>query len=53
MTKNIFKNLKFSIDNYRNILYNIKKWIVIVSVQARPVYTKIKINVFVYLSVFV
>ena len=32
------------LDKCKRVRYNDKKWIVIVSVQARPVYTKIKIN---------
>ena len=44
MNKIFFINVKYVVDNNKSILYNNKKWIVIVSVQARPVYTKIKIN---------
>lgn len=46
MNKIFFINVKYVVDNNKSILYNNKKWIVIVSVQARPVYTKIKINLY-------
>lgn len=41
------ENLKIFLkvlDKTKKVRYNDKKWIVIVSIQARPVYTKIKIN---------
>ena len=38
-------NVKYVVDNKESIVYNNKKWIVIVSIQARPIYTKIEINV--------